>query len=185
MFFHKTGCARQSDSKLSLRSLALFFHKTGCARQFDSKLSLRSLALFLYKTGCARQSESKLSLRSLALFFHKTGCARQFDSKLSLRSLALFFNKRDGILRIIYKSSSRCMSGRFVTAVFTCLCNSLSHNGLRNGLFGLAKEAFPHHERASSAVSKRLFRKPEKPVSPNRCGTACYGMGLERLVTSV
>ena len=168
-----------------MRLCPCFFHKTGCARQFDSKLSLRSLALFLYKTGCARQFDSKLSLRSLALFLYKTGCARQFDSKLSLRSLALFFNKRDGILRILHRYSSRRMSGRFVTAVFTCLCNSLSHNGLRNGLFGLAKEAFPHHERASSAVSKRLFRKPEKPVSPNRCGTACYGMGLKRLVTSV
>ena len=185
MFFHKTGCARQSESKLSLRSLALFFHKTGCARQSESKLSLRSLALFFHKTGCARQFDSKLSLRSLALFLYKTGCARQSESKLSLRSLALFFNKRDGILRILHRYSSRRMCGRFVTAVFTCLCNSLSHNGLRSGLFGLAKEAFPHHERASSAVSKRLFRKPEKPVLPNRCGTACYGMGLKRLVTSV
>ena len=51
---------------------------------------------------------------------------------------------------------------RAVSAPFR---NTLCHNGLRNGLFGLAKEAFPHHERASSAVSKRLFRKPEKPVS--------------------
>ena len=112
-----------------LAPLSMFFHKTGCARQFDSKLSLRSLALFLYKTGCARQSESKLSLRSLALFLYKTGCARQSESKLSLRSLALFFNKRDGILRILHRYSSRCMSGRFVTAVFTCLWHSVLRNG--------------------------------------------------------
>ena len=112
--------------------------------------------MFFHKTGCARQSESKLSLRSLALFLYKTGCARQFDSKLSLRSLALFFNKRDGILRILHRYSSRRMSGRFVTAVFTCLCNSLSHNGLRNGLFGLAKEAFPRCRTGFSAWRRRL-----------------------------
>ena len=124
--------------------------------------------MFFHKTGCARQSESKLSLRSLALFLNKTGCARQSESKLSLRSLALFFNKRDGILRILHRYSSRRMSGRFVTAVFTCLCNSLSHNGLRNGLSGLAKEAFPHHERASSAVSKSLFRSLKEALSQAR-----------------
>ena len=45
----------------------LSLYKIGGARQYESKLSLRSLALSLYKIGGARQSESKLSLRSLAL----------------------------------------------------------------------------------------------------------------------
>ena len=41
--------------------------KPGGARQSENKLSLRSLALSLQKTGGARQSENKFSLRSLAL----------------------------------------------------------------------------------------------------------------------
>ena len=48
----------------------LSLHKIGCVQQSESKLSLRSLALSLHKIGCVQQSESQLSLRSLALSLH-------------------------------------------------------------------------------------------------------------------
>ena len=52
---HKIGCTRQSESTLSLRSLALSLHKIGCTRQLASTLcDARLQCLHSDKTLCAK-----------------------------------------------------------------------------------------------------------------------------------
>jgi hypothetical protein len=84
--------ARQSESKLSLHSLALFFQKKQAALgNLKASFHCTRWHCFSNKTGGARQSESKLSLHSLALFFmQKNGILRKNSPVTCLQKCSVF-----------------------------------------------------------------------------------------------